>query len=61
MPAHLRLKSLSREALAEFLAENLTLLESQRLTSISPGDLGEYRFANILGTIVDDFAASGHW
>lgn len=36
--------------------EQLVLQEGQRLTSIHLSERHEYRFANILGEIVDDFA-----
>jgi len=39
----------------------LTLCEGQRLTSISPEDRSRYRFANVLGGILEDFIAAGFW
>ncbi|GAB3507594.1 hypothetical protein GCM10027442_12860 [Emticicia fontis] len=42
----------------DYLPEELTLYEGQRLTSIDLSDRFNYRFANILGTIIDDFANS---
>jgi 8-oxo-dGTP diphosphatase len=38
--------------------ENLTLREGQRLASIDLAERRAYQFANILGAVVDDFAAS---
>ncbi len=47
-------------ALLNVAAENLKLLDcGQRLEGIDIKDRSSYRFANILGTIIDDFAASG--
>lgn len=41
-----------------FLPEELTLSEGQRLTSIDLNDRHDYKFANMLGTIIDDFVNS---
>jgi len=40
---------------------DLTLYEGQRLTSIAASQLREFKFANILGGIVEDFIAAGLW
>jgi len=41
------------------IPENLALLDvGQRLTSISLDDRKKYKFANILGSIIDDFYSS---
>lgn len=42
----------------DYLPEELILNEGQRLTSIDLNDRFNYRFANILGKIIDDFANS---
>lgn len=39
----------------------LTLYEGQRLISIAVSQLCEYKFANILGGIVEDFIAADLW
>jgi len=39
----------------------LTLYEGQRLTSIDADERHRYRFANILGRILEDFIAAGLW
>lgn len=41
--------------------EELTLYEGQRVRSIEPQERGNIEFANILGTIVDDFVKAGFW
>ncbi|RFS14100.1 NUDIX domain-containing protein [Emticicia sp. C21] len=41
-----------------YLPEELILNEGQRLTSIGLNDRSNYKFANILGRIIDDFANS---
>ena len=41
-----------------FLPEELTLHEGQKLTSISLSERKSFRFANILGTIIDEFAGA---
>lgn len=41
-----------------YLPEDLTLNEGQRLTSIDLNDRFKYKFANILGRIINDFANS---
>jgi 8-oxo-dGTP diphosphatase len=42
-------------------AADLTLYEGQRLTSIAAAERFDYKFANILGTVVEDFIAAGLW
>ena len=42
-------------AVIDMLPEDLTLHEGQRLTSIDINDRHQYQFANILGSIIDDF------
>jgi 8-oxo-dGTP diphosphatase len=42
-------------------AADLTLYEGQKLTSISATDRFAYKFANILGSVVEDFIAAGLW
>ena len=42
-------------------AEALTLREGQRLTSISPHERAQFKFANILESILNDFIAAGFW
>jgi len=43
------------------LAADLTLFEGQRLSAIQPEERLSIRFANVLGTIQEDFIASGAW
>jgi 8-oxo-dGTP diphosphatase len=43
------------------VAEELTLLEGQRLVSIAPEERKNFKFANILGEILEDFIQSGLW
>ncbi|MFK7847282.1 MAG: NUDIX domain-containing protein [Rhodothermales bacterium] len=43
-------------AVIDKVAGELTLLEGQRLASISLSDRHQYNFANVLGKILDDFA-----
>jgi len=43
------------------LAAELPLLEGQRLISIAPQERFDFRFANILGNILEDFIAAGGW
>ncbi len=43
------------------LAADLTLFEGQRLSAIQPEERLNIRFANVLGTILEDFIASGAW
>ena len=45
-------------AVLDKLPEDLVLREGQRLTSIPLADRRAFRFANILGSIVEDFASS---
>jgi 8-oxo-dGTP diphosphatase len=40
---------------------DLTLYEGQRLTGIAAAQRRDYRFANILGAVVEDFIAAGLW
>lgn len=40
----------------DVLPEELTLHEGQCLTSIDLKERGKYKFANVLGSIIDDFA-----
>jgi len=40
---------------------DLTLHEGQRLTSIAPSQLCEFKFANVLAGIVEDFIAAQLW
>ncbi|MGZ8500408.1 MAG: hypothetical protein ACXW5W_18485, partial [Candidatus Binatia bacterium] len=40
---------------------DLTLYEGQRLTGIAAAQRLDYRFANILGAVVEDFIAAGLW
>jgi len=42
-------------------AAELPLYEGQRLTGIEPQQRGEFRFANILATVIDDFVAARLW
>ncbi len=42
-------------------AEALKLREGQRLTSISPQERAQFKFANILESILNDFIAAGFW
>ncbi len=42
-------------------AADLTLFEGQRLTSIAAAERFDYKFANILGAVVEDFIAAGLW
>jgi 8-oxo-dGTP diphosphatase len=42
-------------------AEELTLREGQRLVSIEANERYHFRFANILGAILEDFIAAGWW
>ena len=41
--------------------DELTLYEEQRLASIEPEQCSDFRFANILAAIVQDFIAAGDW
>ena len=41
--------------------ENLTLYEGQRLTSIAADERRGFNFANILGSVLEDFIAAGLW
>ena len=41
--------------------EELILREGQRLASIATDERYEYRFANILGAILEDFIGAGQW
>ena len=41
--------------------EELTLYEGQRLMSIAAEERSEFKFANILGEILEDFIGSGLW
>jgi len=42
-------------------AKELTLREGQRLVSIEANERSHFRFANILGAILEDFIAAGWW
>jgi 8-oxo-dGTP diphosphatase len=42
-------------------AAGLSLYEGQRLAAITREERGDYRFANILGAILEDFVACGFW
>jgi len=42
-------------------ADDLTLYEGQRLTSIAAVERFEYKFANILAAVIEDFIAAGLW
>jgi 8-oxo-dGTP diphosphatase len=42
-------------------AADLTLYEGQRLAGIAAAERFAYKFANILGTVVEDFIAAGLW
>jgi len=42
-------------------AEELVLFEGQKLTSVSKEERFAYRFANVLGSILEDFIAAGLW
>ncbi|HVO93762.1 MAG TPA: NUDIX domain-containing protein [Terriglobales bacterium] len=42
-------------------ADDLTLYEGQRLTSIAADERHRFRFANILGAILEDFIAASFW
>jgi 8-oxo-dGTP diphosphatase len=43
------------------IAEELTLYEGQRLSSIAPEERSALRFANILGQVLEDFIAAKLW
>ncbi len=43
------------------LPDELTLYEGQRLASITQQERFSFRFANILGRILEDFIAAGLW
>lgn len=43
------------------LAEDLSLLEGQRLAAICCEERFAFRFANVLGAILEDFVAAGLW
>jgi 8-oxo-dGTP diphosphatase len=43
------------------IAEELTLYEGQRLSSIAPEQRSELNFANILGQVLEDFIAAKLW
>jgi 8-oxo-dGTP diphosphatase len=45
----------------DLLPQDLTLYEGQRLTSIDPGERFHFKFANILGGVLEDFIAAGLW
>ena len=42
-------------------AENLTLHEGQRMLGIAADQRHEFRFANILGDVLEDFVNAGLW
>ncbi len=42
-------------------AEEVTLHEGQRLVSIEANERSHFKFANILGAILEDFIAAGGW
>ena len=42
-------------------ASDLMLYEGQRLAGIAPGERFDFKFANILGDILEDFVAAGLW
>ena len=42
-------------------AEELTLYEGQRLAAIEASGRGQFKFANILADILEDFIAAGQW
>jgi 8-oxo-dGTP diphosphatase len=42
-------------------AEELRLYEGQRLASIEANERYDFKFANILGAILEDFIAAGGW
>jgi 8-oxo-dGTP diphosphatase len=43
------------------VAADLVLYEGQRIAAIGPQERSGYRFANILGTILEDFVSCGLW
>jgi 8-oxo-dGTP diphosphatase len=43
------------------IAEELTLYEGQRLSSIAPDERSDLKFANILSQILEDFIAAKLW
>ena len=45
----------------DHLAAELPLFEGQRLIGITPQERFDFRFANILGKILEDFIAEGRW
>jgi len=45
----------------EHSAAELTLCEGQRLAGIAAAERFDYKFANILGAIIEDFIAAGLW
>lgn len=49
------------QARVECRGGDLTLYEGQRLTAIAAAERGQYRFANILGGILEEFVAAGLW
>jgi 8-oxo-dGTP diphosphatase len=53
-------KFIYHAAIDRYAAE-LPLFEGQRLTAITPAERGDYRFANILPAILDDFLAANLW
>jgi 8-oxo-dGTP diphosphatase len=42
-------------------AAALTLHEGQRLAGIAAAERGQFEFANVLGSILEDFIAAGLW
>jgi 8-oxo-dGTP diphosphatase len=40
---------------------NLSLCEGQRLAAIAPDERFHYKFANVLGAILEDFVPCGFW
>ena len=42
-------------------AADLTLYEGQRLAGIAAAERFDYKFANILGAVIEDFIAAGWW
>lgn len=48
-------------AKVNYYAGDLTLYEGQRLTGIAAVERSHYKFANILGAVVEDFIAANLW
>ena len=49
------------QAQIDYRAADLTLYEGQRLAGIAAAERWDYKFANILGAVVEDFIAANLW